>query len=89
MRAVYDLVATVIEPQYAIRTEGFLTCRLLQKGGEKLLFVFNYDPVEGEAVIQIPGVARVESLRGAAATGEPPELRVRVAPRDVAVFHLS
>lgn len=89
MLGIYDLVTSVIQPSYTVQREGFLTSRLLQRGTERLLFVFNNDISEAHAAFHIPGFAKVECVRGTEPIGAPPDFTISVAPREVAVCHLS
>ncbi len=64
MEGIYKLVTSVVDPHYTVTSEGFVTSRVLEKGNERLLFVFNYDETEHKAVFSMKGFANIKCLRG-------------------------
>lgn len=93
MAGIFNLVTSVVRPKYTMKHEGFVTSRVLQNGKERLLFVFNYDTAERAAIVSMNEYSSVRCVRGPdeqrALEKTANDFSLRLAPRDVAVYHLK
>jgi hypothetical protein len=89
MLGIRNIIGCAVQPRYVLDRKGFITARLLERDSESLLFVFNHEPSQRSAVFQMAGCAKLEAVRGAAPVRDKECFKLELAPRDVAVYHLS
>lgn len=89
MLGIRNIIGCAVQPRYVLDRKGFITARLLERDSESLLFVFNHEPEGRSALFQMAGSAKLEAVRGAAPVRDKGFFKLELAPRDVAVYHLS